>query len=252
MTTALIITATLLQAAAGLADQSNTGRAGPYPFGVGERFEYSAKSGFVTLGSASMRVAAVVNVRGIPSFHFRYEMEGGNRLFRLKNVNESWTSVANLVSLRFHQEQNENDKHRIRQFEIYPDSGFYRQAGVAAPGKTPSHPVDDAAIVYFLRTFDLEEGKAYRFNNYFKDAKNPLIVRVHKRETMELPDGSKVPCLVLQPLIGDDGLFSNRSDARIWITDDARRIPVQIRSRLPWLTITLRLEKMTLATGNGP
>jgi hypothetical protein len=52
-------------------------------------------------------------------------------------------------------------------------------------------------------------------------------------------------------MIGKTGLFSNRSDARIWITDDARRIPVQIRSRLPWLTITLRLEQMTLTPGHG-
>lgn len=224
-----------------------------YPFGVGEMFEYSAKSGFITLGTASMRVAKVDTIRGIPAFHFRYHIEGGNRLFRLNDVNESWTSVDRLVSLRFHQEMNQNNRHRVRRFEIFPDSGFYRQEGVAATQRTPAHPVDDAAIVYFLRAYPqpLEEGKAYRFDNYFKAAKNPLIVRVHKRETMELPDGSKVPCLVLQPMIGDDGLFSNRSDARIWITDDARRIPVQIRSRLPWLTITLRLQQMTLAPGHG-
>jgi len=252
MTHPFLVLAALLQVTASGTMTPEAGRRAPHPFGVGESFEYSAKSGFVTLGTASMRVAAVDTVRGIPAYHFRYEIEGGNRLFRLKNVNESWTSVADMMSLRFHQEQNENDRHRVRKFEIYPDSGFYRQEGVANPGKTPAHPVDDAAIIYFLRTFNLEEGKAYRFDNYFKDAKNPLVVRVHKRETLELPDGSRVPCLVLQPLIGDDGLFSNRSDARVWITDDARRIPVQIRSRLPWLTITMRLEKMTLAPRNGP
>jgi hypothetical protein len=157
-----------------------------------------------------------------------------------------------MVSLRFHQEMNQNDKHRVRRFEILPDSGYYRQEGVAKTQKTPPNAVDDAAIVYYLRTQrQMEVGKAYQFDNYFKAVKNPLIVRVHARETMELPDGTKVPCLVIQPMIGDDGLFSNRSDARIWITDDARRIPVQIRSRLPWLTITLRLEDMTLAPGHG-
>ncbi len=231
------------------ADVAQPGR---YPFGVGESFEYSAKAGFITLGTATMQVTSVDTIRGIPAFHFRYHIEGGNRLFRLNDVNESWTTVEDLVSLRFHQEMNQNDRHRIRRFEIYPDSGFYRQEGVAATGKTPAKPVDDAGIVYLLRTYQLEVGKAYKFDNYFKAVKNPLIVKVHSREVMELPDGSKVPCIVLQPMIGEDGLFSNHSDARIWITDDARRIPVQIRSRLPWVTITLRLEKMTLAPGNDP
>lgn len=248
MTAALLLVTALLQAGATNGDAANPHR---YPFDVGERFEFTAKLGILTIGNASMAVAAVDTVRGTPAFHFRFEMEGGNRLFRLNNVNESWTSVDRLVSLRFHQEQNENRRHRTRQFEIFADSGFYRQAGVAEPKPTPAHPVDDAAIVYYLRTFDLEVGKAYGFDNYFKAEKNPLVVRVHNSETLELPDGSKVRCIVLQPMIGDDGLFSNRSDARIWITDDARRIPVQIRSRFPWGTITLRLDKMTLAPTRG-
>lgn len=241
----------LLLAALGQSATAGAAAPDPYPFGVGEAFEFTAKLGIVTIGRASMRVASVDTVRGIPAFHFRFEMEGGNRLFRLNDVNESWTDVTTLKSLRFHQEQNQNRRSRIRKFEIFPDSGFYQQEGVATTRKAPEHPVDDAAIVYFLRTFDLEAGKAYRFDNYFKAEKNPLIVRVHKQEVLELPDGSRVPCLVLQPTIGDDGIFSDRSDARIWITDDARRIPVQIRSRFPWGTITLRLEKMTLAPRPG-
>lgn len=252
MTPTLILLAALLQLQApGTAPSSNPPPA-RYPFGVGEVFEYSAKAGFITLGKASMSVTRIDTVRGRPAFHFRYHIEGGNRLFRLNDVNESWTTVDNLVSLRFHQEMNQNDKHRVRRFEIYPDSGFYRQEGVAQTQKTPPNPVDDAAIVYYLRTQrQMQVGKAYQFDNYFKAVKNPLIVKVHSRETMELPDGTRVPCLVIQPMIGDDGLFSNRSDARIWITDDDRRIPVQIRSRLPWLTITLRLEQMSLTPGHG-
>lgn len=249
---AFLVLATLAQAAANGGADANPGR---YPFAVGERFVYGAKLGPISVGRASMAVAAVETVRSVPAFHFRFEMVGGNRLFRMNNVNESWTTVDRLMSLRFHQEQNENNRHRTRQFEIFPDSGYYRQSGVAEPQKTPAHPVDDAAIVYYLRHYlhqvRLEEGKHYRFDNYFKAEKNPLIVRIHRSETLELPDGTRVRCTVLQPMIGDDGLFSIRSDARIWITDDARRIPVQIRSRFPWGTITLRLEEMTLAPATG-
>ena len=63
---------------------------------------------------------------------------------------------------------------------------------------------------------------------------------------MELPDGNKVPCLVLHPIIDTKGLFSKRSETRIWITDDARRLPVQIRTKFPFGTITLRLKDMVL------
>ena len=71
-------------------------------------------------------------------------------------------------------------------------------------------------------------------------------IEVTKREKMELPDGSKVNCLVLHPVIDTKGLFSKRSDTRIWLTDDARRLPVQIRSKFPFGTITLRLKDMVV------
>jgi hypothetical protein len=69
---------------------------------------------------------------------------------------------------------------------------------------------------------------------------------------MDLPDGSEVNCLVLHPVIDTQGLFSKRSDTRIWLTDDSRRIPVQIRTKFPFGTITLRLREMVLVGSNAP
>jgi len=70
-----------------------------------------------------------------------------------------------------------------------------------------------------------------------------VTIEVIKREKMELPDGREVQCLVLHPVIDTKGLFSKRSDTRIWLTDDAQRLPVQIRSKFPFGTITLRLKE---------
>ena len=125
----------------------------------------------------------------------------------------------------------------------------------AAQGKegtqpTPTHPLDDASLLYFVRTTPLEVGKAYRFENYFINDKNPLRIRVLKMEMMELPDGTKVNCFVLNPVIDDKGMFADRAEARLWITDDARRIPVQIRSTLTFGTVTLRLAQMTFGAAD--
>jgi hypothetical protein len=37
-----------------------------------------------------------------------------------------------------------------------------------------------------------------------------------------------------------------KNDARIWLTDDDRRIPVRIRTKQPFGTISLELREMTL------
>lgn len=218
-----------------------------HPFRVGESLVYSAKLGFIRLGTGNIEVARIDTVRGIPAYHFRFALSGGNSLYRLNSLLESWTRVDNLQSLRYQQDNNENGKVRQRRFEIYPDSGFYRQEGVKDSLPTVEHPLDDAAFLFYMRTQQLEVGREYRLDYYFRKDKNPVILRVEKEEEMELPDGTKVKCLVVAPIVGDRGLFAKRQEARVWITNDERRIPVQIRTRYPFGTIVLRLEKMTLA-----
>lgn len=222
------------------------------PFGVGEHLQYSAKLGFLRLGNGTIKVASIDTVRGVPSYRFEFTLEGGNALYRLNSRLESWAGVADLMSRRYHSTSNENGKIRRRKYEIFPDSGFYRQEGVADPQPTSAHPLDDAGFLFYIRTVPLEIGKTYSLDYYFRKDKNPLTIAVEKRERMELPDGSKVECLVVKPVLGDRGIFAARQHARVWITDDEKRIPVQIQTRYPWGVVTLRLERMSLASGVGP
>lgn len=218
-----------------------------WPFGVGERFDYEAKLGVLKLGAGAISVVAIDTVRGVESFRLRYEVQGGVVVFHLNNVMQSWVGTTDLISRRFHQDFQENDRKYIHHFEIYPDSGYFREDGRTKNFPTPSEPLDDAAFFFFIRTTPLVIGQTYQYNRYFRQELNPVTLKVLKREDFEMPDGSKVPCLVVQPIVGSDGIFAPRTDSRLWLTDDARRIPVQIRSRLPYGTITLRLTGVRLS-----
>jgi hypothetical protein len=217
-----------------------------YPFAVGEKLSYTAKLGMLTLGSGSLEVASVDTVRGVESFRLRFRLKGKTMFYSLDDVLESWIGTSDLNSRRFVQDFVENDKTIKRHYEIYPDSGYYREQGKNVTRETPTDPLDDAAFFYFVRVTPLEVGKKYTYERYFRKDKNPVTIEVMKRERMELPDGSKVQCLVLHPTIDTKGLFSKRSETRIWLTDDDRRLPVQIRTKFPFGTITLRLNDMGL------
>jgi hypothetical protein len=222
-----------------------------YPFGVGERFDYSARYGVLTVGAASIQVVSVDTVRGQRAFLFRYTLDASVPFFKINSVLESWTSVRDFRSLRFRQDSRENSREYKWEYEIFPDSGYYRRLGKAETAQTPAEPLDDASILYFVRLAPLDVGKTVKLARYFKTELNPVVINVLKRETLELPDGSRMPCLVLNPVVGDKGLFGNRTGARLWITDDARRIPVMIRSRQPFGVVTLKLEKVTPAPKAG-
>ena len=215
------------------------------PFGVGERFEYSARLGVLTLGTAAIQVVGIDTVRSQPAWHFRFTLDGGNFVFRINSSLESWTSVKEFRSLRFRQDSKENSRRYLRDYDVFSDSGYYRQHDATATTPTTEAPLDDASILYFVRTTPLEIGQTYRLVRHFKPELNPIVIAVLKREPCELPDETRVTCLVLNPVVGSNGLFGNRTDARLWITDDFRRIPVQIKTRQPYGPITLRLEHMT-------
>jgi hypothetical protein len=221
-----------------------------YPFAVGETLTYSAKLGMLTLGSGSLEVAGIDSVRGVETFRLRFRLQGKTVFYSLDDVLESYVATDDFESHRFVQDFVENDKQKKRTFEIYPDSGFYRESGKDTTFASPEDPLDDGAFFYFIRITPLEVGKTYVFDRYFKKEKNPVVIKVVKRERMELPDGTKVQCLVLHPVIETKGLFSKRSDTRVWLTDDERRLPVQIRSKFPFGTITLRLKDMVVP-GSG-
>jgi hypothetical protein len=215
-----------------------------YPFAVGETLSYSAKLGMLTLGSGTLQVSGIDSVRGNETFRFRFRLQGKTVFYSLDDVLESWVGTADFNSHRFVQDFVENNKPKHRVFEIFPDSGYYRESGRDTTLATPDDPLDDAAFFYFVRITPLEIGKKYVFDRYFKKDKNPVTIEVVKREKMELPDGSEIQCLVLHPVIDTKGLFSKRSDTRIWLTEDHRRLPVQIRTKFPFGTITLRLKDM--------
>jgi hypothetical protein len=216
------------------------------PWVVGEKLTYSAKLGLLTLGEGTLEVAGIDTVRGVDSYRFRFRLAGKTLVFSLDDVLESYVGVHDLNSRRFVQDFVENNKPTHRWYEIYPDSGYFRERGKPETQPSPSDPLDDAAFFYFVRVTALEVGKKYSYNRYFRQDKNPVTIEVGKREKMELPDGREVQCLVLHPVIETKGMFSKRSDTRIWLTDDERRLPVQIRSKFPFGTITLRMKEMVL------
>jgi hypothetical protein len=217
-----------------------------YPWGVGERLTYSAKLGMISLGSGTLEVAGIDTVRGTEVFKFRFRLQGKTIVYSLDDVLESFVGTEDMVSRRFVQDFVENGKPIKRHYEIFPDSGYFREEGKPGTQPAPADALDDAAFFYFVRVTELQVGKKYTFDRYFRKEKNPVTIEVIKREKMELPDGRDVDCLVLHPVIDTKGMFSKRSDTRIWLTDDARRLPVQIRSKFPFGTITLRMREMVL------
>ncbi len=225
----------------------------PAPFGVGETLVFRGKYNFLRPCCATLAVEAIDTVRGVPSWRFSFNSRISILgLFTSESQLTSWTGLHDFVSRRFLKVMSDTKPPR-QDFLIYPDSGFFRRNSDTTTRATSAAPVDDVAFFYYIRRVPLEVGKTYAYHNYWRKNQNPVMVSVLKRELMKLPDGSMVNCLVLYPIVDEkNGMFSKTSNARLWITDDARRIPVQIRSTYFFGDITLILDRMTLAPPGNP
>jgi hypothetical protein len=228
----------------------DTAHPAAWPFNVGEAFQYDAKLGMLKLGTGTISVVSVDTVRGVPSFRLRFAIEGGVVVFKLNSVLESWVGTEDLLSRRFHKESQENDRVYSHHYEIFPDSGFTRENKDSFP--TPHQPLDDAAFFFFIRTVPLEVGKTYQFNRYFHLDNNPVVVKVVKRESCDLPEGKKTQCLLLQPTVGKEGMFAPRAESQLWVTDDVHRVPVQLRTKFPFGTLTLKITGIQYAAATNP
>ncbi len=212
------------------------------PFGVGERLSYRVKFGPLAVGEAQMEVAEIDTVAGHPTYHLRSVIQGSTFFYKLDDRQESWLDVYQLASRRFRQDSQQGDYERFREYEIDLEGGFYTRND-GAQDSIPEGALDEAAFVYFVRTIDLEVGRTYTWNRYFRFDRNPVIVKVLRREKVKVPAG-EFETVVVRPIIKTRGIFSEGGQAEIYITDDDRRIPVQLRSKLKVGSVTMELTEL--------
>lgn len=222
-------------------------------FPTGETLIYEARYGIFTVGKAMLHVAGIDTIRGTPTVHVVFVLQGGLPIYRLHDRMDSWFGVEDFESRRFIQDFHEGGSDRYAAYEIYPDSGFYTERSMAdsAEGsltraETSKNPLDDLAFFYFIRASELTVGEGYEFERYFRPDRNPVILNVLERDTLDVPAG-RFPSVVVQPIVQGRGILAESREPRMWLSDDARRVVVQLKSKFPFGTVTLRLKEITEA-----
>jgi len=216
------------------------------PFAVGERMRYSAKYGPFSVGEATMEVVGIDTVRGEETVQFRFHIKGGALWYRLDQMLESWVGRADFRSRRYINASEERGRKRHNRYEIFPDSGFYREEGIDSAKATVADPLDDAAFLYWVRTVPLEMGKRYEYHRYFRPARNPVIIVVEKKERVSVA-GRKFNAIVVRPIIPKGrGIFAEQAEAHIWLSDDDRRLVLALQSTFSFGTVTLKLKEFSV------
>ena len=194
------------------------------PWAAGENLEYTVTLAGISSGAGLMRVEGTDTLRGHSAWRLHFHIKGSAPLglYHVDDTYDSWMDVESLNSLRFEQRLYEGGKRTNRNYDIFPSRSIFHPEGKEERPSVPD-PLDDASFFFFVRTLPLDVDSVYRFDRYFDPKANPVVIKVLRRDTVDVPAG-RFPAILLQPTFHTNGNFSQTGHAEIWLSDDDRRI----------------------------
>ena len=231
----------LLHAARGGATaQDSTAPASPQLFTVGEVSVYNVRVNGISAGTARLSLDSLVQVRGQPAYKATLTIQGRVLIFSMNDKYESWIDTTAQFSYRYRQTVRQTRHKADRTFEIYPDSLFYTLNG--GPKQTSiAQPLDELALVFFLRTQSFKTDTTYQYDRYFRPDRNPVVLKVLRQEKVATPMGT-FDCVVVRPIIKARGMFGEDSHAEVWLSSTNQRDVVQIKTRVSVFSIVMTLK----------
>ena len=206
-------------------------------FGFGERLEYKVGYKFITAGTGSLSIMPnPVYRNGRACYDIRFEVKSLPALDYLYKVRDQYSAVmdvAGLFSWEFNQTIREGRYKRDEQAVFDQVNNFVYTRGETY--KIPPYAYDIMSAFYYVRTLDLSsmpKGTVFYLDNFFKDTTFRLGVRIHGKTTEQV-DVGKFRCIVVEPLVVEGGLFKSEGSIYIWLTDDARKIPIKVATKIP-------------------
>lgn len=231
------------------------------PFRVGERLEYDLYVRRHRAGRAILEVESRETMDGIPAYRVTLDVEGGPFFFRIDDRKTSWIALRPFRSLRFRERLREGSGESRRTVELDHGAGVFRERRPASGGRPairtgplPEAAVDELAFFYLLRVLPLEISETLELHRFYEREGNPIVVGVEGRRTVETPAG-EFRVLVVRPVVPAVAALAEDARAELLLSDDGRRMLVQVRSRTAVGSVTLRLRSYregAAPAGPGP
>ncbi|MDE2653018.1 MAG: DUF3108 domain-containing protein [Gemmatimonadota bacterium] len=228
-------------------------RTGVFPFLPGEELKFRVNASIFGGGEAVMKIGRPEAIHGFSTLPLEFTIQGrlGGGAHKLDDKYYSWIDPEELISRRFHKITDHG--RRIREYEFFPDDLRVQRIDHDTAWAMPSpQPLDDLSFVFFARTLPLEVGDTYTYNRYFKEAGNPVIIEVLRRDQVETEAGV-FNTIVVRPIIPGSNLFEQGARAEIHFSDDERRLVVYMKLTKFWIVpLSMELTEYTMGVPAEP
>jgi hypothetical protein len=222
------------------------------PFGPGESILMRITYAHILAGRARMSVEAA-ELEGRPVWNFVVQAwtEGFfPRFFRFRvrdRTVATWEPESG-CSLGIEKHLREGRARRDQVIRIDPKSGVAHVVDRKineSRFELPPCTLDVLSAFFVTRVRGVPETSPLTLPIFDNGKRYQLGVKLLGRERLDLPPplGKRCPTVIVEPmLLEGSGLFVRKGRLKIWLTDDDRRIPVRMRSKVPLGSVSADLE----------
>jgi hypothetical protein len=205
---------------------------GVVPFGAGEKLVFSVQYGLVTAGEATLEVRNLAAIAGRPSYRIVSDARTNDffsKFFTVRDRYESYMDTTSLYSLRYekHVREGKFKSDDAVDFDQIAHRAVYKDKTVPIPPRTQ----DVLSALYYVRTLPLEVGQSISVANHTDGKNYPLVIKVLGREHVKV-DAGEFDCVIVEPILRGPGVFTQQGRLTVWLTDDGRRMPVLMKSKV--------------------
>jgi len=221
-----------------------------------EYLEYEIHWGLVNVGSAYLQIDKIVTIDGRPAYHIISGAKSSSfiqNFYTVSDVNEAWLDVEGLYSRGYYKKIKEG-AFFTNEWVIFDNAPktfrgekMNKKKVVSEVGGTLPGPVNDVlSALYLVRTMPLNPGGSQAITVNTKRNWD-MNVKFRKREK-ESTDYGKFKCILVEPQLGDDGLFVAKKGKKmlVWITDDELHLPLILKAEIFIGSVTAKLVKRRL------
>ncbi len=205
-------------------------------FGFGEKLDYKIGYKYITAGYGSFEIGKEPLIKmGRKCYDVQFNVKSLKSLewiYRVKDKYSTALDINSIIPWEF--EQHIREGNFKRDFK----ASFDQVQNTAIVGKesykVPENVHDIVSAFYYIRTMDLKNVKKdsiIMLKNFFKDTTHNLGVKILGREKVKVEAGT-FKTIVIEPLVVEGGLFKSDGRLIIWLTDDERKIPVKVGTKI--------------------
>jgi uncharacterized protein DUF3108 len=224
-----------------------------YPFEAGEREVYNATwNGIFSVATAEIHTVQKV-IDGRKVYQVRVDAKTSRVLdliWRMRDTISSTFDAKTLMPSRFTFSQRENS--RVIDTEAHFDPAVKQWAvNRQQVGKKPrvynfdsNNTLDPITAVYLARSTDFKVGDKLYFKVFGGRYQYLLELFVEKKEPVALASGKTVEAYRIIPRVQNitkKGYANRFNEAAIWISTDARRLPIKLGSKIAFGSVQLEL-----------